>query len=262
MARFGIETSNALGISVSKLRKLAREIGPSHALAQELWESGIHEARGLAALIDEPKKVTEHQMERWVRAIDSWDICDGCCGNLFDKTPFAYRKAVEWSRREEEEYVKRAGFALMAWLAVHDKKASDAKFLRFLPIIRRESTDERNFVRKAVNWALRQTGKRSPLFERSRDQNGTADSETGFAERKVARGRRFARVDQRGGSSKTPPAIAAVTMIYFFFESPRQLRRRKTSARHQQRPCRETPTCARPAVRRLPGLENSARYLS
>jgi 3-methyladenine DNA glycosylase AlkD len=164
MARFGIETSNALGISVSKLRKLAREIGPSHALAQELWESGIHEARGLAALIDEPKKVTEHQMERWVRAIDSWDICDGCCGNLFDKTPFAYRKAVEWSRREEEEYVKRAGFALMAWLAVHDKKASDAKFLRFLPIIRRESTDERNFVRKAVNWALRQTGKRSPLL--------------------------------------------------------------------------------------------------
>ena len=102
-------------------------------------------------------------MERWVRAIESWDICDGCCGNLFDKTPFAYHKAVEWSGREEE-YVKRAAFALMAWLAVHDKKAADAKFLGFLPIISRESTDERNFVKKAVNWALRQIGKRNPLL--------------------------------------------------------------------------------------------------
>ena len=163
MARFGIESRNALGISVSKLRKLARQIGPSHALAQQLWDCGIHEARGLAALIDEPEKVTEQQMERWVRAIESWDICDGCCGNLFDKTPFAYHKAVEWSGREEE-YVKRAAFALMAWLAVHDKKAADAKFLGFLPIISRESTDERNFVKKAVNWALRQIGKRNPLL--------------------------------------------------------------------------------------------------
>jgi 3-methyladenine DNA glycosylase AlkD len=161
LAHFGSRPTNALGgISAPTLHRLAREIGRDHWLAQELWTTGIHEARLLACLIDDPKAVGEEQMERWVMDFDTWDICDTCCGYLFDKTPFAYDKAVEWSARPEE-YVKRAGFALMAYLAVHDKKAPDAKFLAFLPVIARESDDDRNFVRKAVNWALRQIGKRN-----------------------------------------------------------------------------------------------------
>jgi 3-methyladenine DNA glycosylase AlkD len=166
MASFGIRTHNALGISVPVLRRLARETGRDHALAQQLWNSGIHDARHLAALIDEPAKVTERQMERWVRDFDSWDVVDGCCSYLFDKTPYAYRKAMEWSRRSEE-YVKRPAFSLMAVLAVHDKQAADAKFLKFLPIIKREARDERNFVKKAVNWALRQIGKRDLKLNRA-----------------------------------------------------------------------------------------------
>ena len=133
---------------------------PNHNLAQELWASGIHEARILACMIDDPEMVNEEQIERWVKDFDSWDVCDQCCSNLFDKTEFAYQKAVEWSKRNEE-FVKRAGFVLMACLAVHDKKAKDKEFLRFLPIIKRESADNRNFVKKAVNWALRQIGKRN-----------------------------------------------------------------------------------------------------
>jgi 3-methyladenine DNA glycosylase AlkD len=160
MARFGISSEGTLGISVPVLRKLAKEIGRDHALAQELWASGVHEARSLAALIDDPRQVTEEQMERWVADFDSWDVCDGCCGNLFDKTPFAHRKAVQWAGRPEE-FVKRAGFALMAWLATHDKRAPDEAFTAFLPVISRESGDARNFVKKAVNWALRGIGKRN-----------------------------------------------------------------------------------------------------
>lgn len=161
MARFGIRVDKAFGgIGVPVLRKLSREIGKSHKLAEELWNSGIHEARHLAAMIDEPARVTEAQMERWVKEFDSWDVCDGCCLNLFDKTPFAHRKALEWSKRKDE-FVKRAGFSLMAVLAVHDRNSGDKIFERFLPIIKRESIDERNFVKKAVNWALRQIGKRN-----------------------------------------------------------------------------------------------------
>lgn len=166
MARFAIPTKNALGVSVPALRKLSRHIGKNHALAADLWKTGLLEARVLAALLDEPAGVTEAQAERWAKDFDFWGVCDACCGNVFDKTPFAYRKAAEWSRRKEE-FVKRAGFALMAALAVHDKQADDAKFLKFLPIIRRESIDERNFVRKAVNWALRQIGKRNPRLHRA-----------------------------------------------------------------------------------------------
>jgi 3-methyladenine DNA glycosylase AlkD len=139
---------------------LAKAIGKDHALAEQLWNSGIHEARILASMIDEPRLVTEEQVERWVAAFASWDVCDQCCGNLFDRTPFAYRKALEWSERSEE-YVKRAGFALMAYLAVHDKRASDDAFEQFFPAIVAQATDERNFVKKAANWALRQIGKRS-----------------------------------------------------------------------------------------------------
>jgi 3-methyladenine DNA glycosylase AlkD len=160
MPRFGITPRNALGISVYTLRDIAKEIGKNHKLAQQLWTSGIHEARILAELIDEPEKITEKQMEVWVKDFDSWDICDQVCSNLFDKTSFAYKKALEWTKREEE-FVKRAGFVLMASLAVHDKRADDKKFEKFLSLIIKESTDERNFVKKAVNWALRQIGKRN-----------------------------------------------------------------------------------------------------
>ena len=160
MARFGINPKNTYGVSIPEIRDLAKEIGKDHKLAQQLWSSEIHEARIIACLIDRVEDVTEGQMEKWVKDFDSWDVCDQVCMNLFDKTKFAYSKAEEWSKRKEE-FVKRAGFALIASLAVHDKKAKDEDFLKFFPIIKRGSTDERNFVKKAVNWALRQIGKRN-----------------------------------------------------------------------------------------------------
>jgi 3-methyladenine DNA glycosylase AlkD len=160
MARFGIDSHNTYGVSIPTLRKIAKDAGKNHALALHLWSSEIHEARLLASMIDSPEDVTEEQMESWVKDFNSWDVCDQVCSNLFDKTGFAYKKAVEWSKREEE-FVKRAGFVLMAALAVHDKSAKDEEFLKFLPIIKRESVDSRNFVKKAVNWALRQIGKRN-----------------------------------------------------------------------------------------------------
>lgn len=160
MARYGIRSDTALGIRIPDLRAIAREIGTDHALAQELWASGIHEARILASMIDDPDLVTEEQIEQWVADFDSWDVCDQCCSNLFDKTEFAHQKAVDWMERDEE-FVKRAGFVLMATLAVHDKNASNSTFEQFLPLITREATDERNYVKKAVNWALRQIGKRN-----------------------------------------------------------------------------------------------------
>jgi 3-methyladenine DNA glycosylase AlkD len=166
MAKFAVGGQHTLGISVPALRRLAREIGRDHDLAQQLWASGIHEARLLATMIDIPSQVTETQMEAWVKDFDSWDVCDQCCLNLFRKTPLAYQKIDDWSLREEE-FVKRAAFALIATLAVHDKKAGDEFVIAFLPIIARESMDERNFVKKAVNWALRQIGKRNPDLNRA-----------------------------------------------------------------------------------------------
>jgi 3-methyladenine DNA glycosylase AlkD len=160
MARFGIQSNNSFGVSVPKLRTLAREVGRDHMLALKLWETGVHDARLLATMIDNPKQITIDQMDEWVRDFDSWDIVDGCCGNLFDKTPFAVAKAKEWCKREEE-FVKRAGFVLMAELAVHDRQAKDKLFLDFLPLIVAGASDKRNFVKKAVNWALRQIGKRN-----------------------------------------------------------------------------------------------------
>ena len=165
-ARFGINPKNTYGVSIPNLRAMAKKIGRDHLLAQQLWSSGIHEARILAGMVDAPEMVTEEQMEQWVKDFDSWDVCDQCCSNLFDKTKFAHQKAVEWSRRREE-FVKRAGFVLMAALTVHDEKATDKEFLKFLPIIKRESTDDRNFVKKAVNWALRQIGKRNAALNRA-----------------------------------------------------------------------------------------------
>jgi 3-methyladenine DNA glycosylase AlkD len=168
MARYGISAVGVLGVSMPALRGIARRgtacrartCRRDHALALELWASDVHEARVLAALVDDPAKVTEAQMESWVRDIDSWDVCDGLMNNLFRKVPSAWAKSREWARRKET-FVRRAGFVLMATLAVHDKSAPDAKFLALLPLIRRGATDERNFVKKAVNWALRQIGKRN-----------------------------------------------------------------------------------------------------
>ena len=159
MARFGISTKGTLGVSIAELRPLARLIGVDHQLALELWETGIHEARILAAFIDDPALVSEAQMEAWAADLDSWDVCDQVCSRLFDRTPHAWRKAVGWSARQEE-FVKRSGFVLMAALSVHDKIAADERFLALLPIIEREAGDDRPYVKKAVNWALRQIGKR------------------------------------------------------------------------------------------------------
>src|SRR5688572_6384116 len=166
MARFGINPDRALGVRIPDLRWLAKQVGTDHPLALGLWKTGIHEARILASMIDDPGAVTERQMESWVGDFDSWDLCDQCCGNLFDRTPFAFDKAVEWAGREEE-FVKRAGFALMAWAAVHEKGADNRAFLEFLPVIEREAHDDRVLVKKAVNWALRQIGKRNPRLNRA-----------------------------------------------------------------------------------------------
>jgi 3-methyladenine DNA glycosylase AlkD len=161
MERFGIKSDKALGIRIPVLRKLAKTHRNDHQLASALWASGIHEARILASMVDDPKQVTEVQMEAWVNDFDSWDVCDQVCMNLFDKHPLAYEKAVEWSRREQE-FVKRAGFAMMASLVLHDKTAEDSAFEPFFERIQAGARDERNFVKKAVNWALRQIAKQRP----------------------------------------------------------------------------------------------------
>jgi 3-methyladenine DNA glycosylase AlkD len=179
MARFGIDTRSAVGVTVSELRRFARDLGHDHELAAALWASGVHEARLLASLVDEPALVSEAQMEAWVADFDSWDVCDGVCGNLFDRTPFALDKAVEWSNREPE-FEKRAALALMASAVVHRKDLPDAAFASLLPVIRAQATDERNYVKKAVSWALRQIGKRSsglnPLAIRTAEQIERIDS--------------------------------------------------------------------------------------
>ena len=166
MARYGITAKKVYGMSIPALKKWAKEIGNDHALAQQLWATEILEARILAGLVDEPDRVSERQMERWAKDFDSWAVCDCTCLNLFRETPFVHRKCREWSSRPEE-FVKRGGFTLMACLAVHDKGSRDGTFLAFLPLIQREAVDERNFVKKAVNWALRQIGKRNRRLNRA-----------------------------------------------------------------------------------------------
>lgn len=160
MANFGINPKNTLGIPIPVLRGMAKKIGKNHQLALGLWKTGIHEARILASMIDEADKVTERQMDEWAADFDSWDVCDQVCSNLFDKTKIAFRKAKAWTSHNYE-YKRRAGFALMAVLASHDKKALDKDFAPFFPLIEKYADDERNFVKKAVNWALRQIGKRN-----------------------------------------------------------------------------------------------------
>jgi 3-methyladenine DNA glycosylase AlkD len=160
MQRYGITISHRLGVSIPDMRKIAKEIGKDHLLALELWKKGLSETQILAAMVDDPEKVTNKQMEVWVKDFDSWDVCDQVCMNLFEKTPFAWSKIREWSRREEE-FVKRAAFALIACLAWHNKQASDQDFTNLFPTIKCGALDERNYVKKAVNWALRNIGKRN-----------------------------------------------------------------------------------------------------
>jgi 3-methyladenine DNA glycosylase AlkD len=160
MARYGMAVERRLGVSVPDMRKLAKEIGKDHKLALELWKAGIDEAKIVAAMVDEPAKLTEEQMEDWVNDINSWDVCDQVCMNLFEKNQLAWQKIVEWSDRNEE-FVKRTAFSLVACVAWHDKKTGDEKFIELLPIIIKGATDERNFVKKAVNWALRTIGKKN-----------------------------------------------------------------------------------------------------
>src|SRR6266852_4097001 len=165
MEYFGVRVPNAHGISAPVLHALAKKIGKDHALALELWTTGIHEARILATLIGESEKVTGAEMERWVRDFDSWDVVDAACCYLYAHAKPAWGKAAAWSRRREE-FVKRAAFSLMAYLSYKNKTASDARFTRFLRVIEREAYDERNFVRKAVNWALRNIGKKNLRLNR------------------------------------------------------------------------------------------------
>ena len=166
MARFGMSPEGRLGVSVPDMRAIAKRAGKSHELALALWDTGIAEARMVAAMIGEPSKLTEAQMDAWVVGFNSWDVCDQVCMNLFDKSPLAWKKVRDWAGRDEE-FVKRAAFALIACLAWHDKKAADEQFIALLPVIKAGSTDNRNFVKKAVNWGLRHIGKRNANLNRA-----------------------------------------------------------------------------------------------
>lgn len=161
MARYAIPSDNAFGVTVGEIRQLGKRLGHNHELALGLWQTGFYEARMLAAFVDDPESVTPAQMDRWCKDFDNWAICDTVCFHLFDKTPHAFRKVAHWADRRKE-FEKRAAFALLASLGVHDKKTSDDEFARCLPLIERASTDERNFVKKGVSWALRVVGRRSP----------------------------------------------------------------------------------------------------
>jgi 3-methyladenine DNA glycosylase AlkD len=166
MAKFGMSVESRLGVSVPVMRKLAKEIGRDHRLAQSLWKTGIAEAQIVAALIDDPAAVTSSQMDRWVKDFDSWDVCDQACLSLFDKSPLAWQRIPVWAKREEE-FVKRAAFALLAGLAWHDKQAADSRFVDLFPILIKGADDDRNYVKKAVSWAIRNIGKRNRKLNRA-----------------------------------------------------------------------------------------------
>jgi 3-methyladenine DNA glycosylase AlkD len=164
MARYGIQTKlRVFGVSMGTMQMLAKRLGKDHDLAGGLWKSGWYEGQMLASLVDEPQRVTRRQMNAWAGDFDNWAVCDTACFHLFDKTPYAWGKAVEWVK-SPREFVRRAAFALMASLTAHDKAALDSQFMAFLPLIEAAAHDERNFVKKAVNWALRSIGKRSPAL--------------------------------------------------------------------------------------------------
>lgn len=218
MARHGIKVDDAYGVSVTVLRRLAKDLGHDHELALELWRTGNHEARLLAAFVDEPDKVDVRQMESWAADFDSWDVCDEVTTDLFDRTPFAWTQAVAWAGRPAE-FVKRAGFALMAGLAVHDKAAGDEAFVELLELVEREAFDERNFVKKAVNWALRNIGKRS--LELNREALA------------CARRLRAAADERAGGSRGGDPATRAARWVAT--DALRELQSPKTQERLRRR---------------------------
>jgi 3-methyladenine DNA glycosylase AlkD len=217
MARYGINTSDAYGVSVYELRRVAKELGRDHDLALALWATGNHEARLLASMVDEPAWVTEAQMDAWAAAFDSWDVCDQVTSNLFDKTPYAWDKVREWSAAESE-WVKRAAFATAAALAVQDKKAADEPFLEILELVRREAGDDRNFVKKAVNWALRNIGKRDLRLHAAA---------IATAEAILASADELAAVDRRDPAARSGRWIAR--------DALRELRSDKTLARVRRR---------------------------
>jgi 3-methyladenine DNA glycosylase AlkD len=163
LARFGITASKAYGVSMSNIQVLAKRLGRNHELAAALWATGWYEARMLTSFVDDPARVTPAQMNRWCRDFDNWGICDTVCFHLFDKTPHAWAKVAQWGD-SRHEFVKRAAFALLASLALHDKRAADESFVRCLPLIERAAADERNFVKKGVSWALRLIGRRNPAL--------------------------------------------------------------------------------------------------
>lgn len=165
MARFGISPKRTYGIRMPILKSIAKECGKSHELAKELWEIDTRETRIIASLVDMPEFVSSQQMDDWVNEFDYWEICDQCCINLFRKTRYAYNKIYEWTKNDKE-FVKRAGFALIATLAVHDKKKDNETFEKLLVLTKNEASDERNYVKKAVNWALRQVGKRNKYLNK------------------------------------------------------------------------------------------------
>lgn len=166
MKRYAIYSEKVYGLSAPLIKSIAKKTGKDHALALKLWVYGYHDTRILASLVDDPKLVTKKQMEKWAAQFDNWAVCDSTCGNLFDKVAGAKEIALEWTRRKEE-YVKRAGFVIITWLAVHDKKCGDEMFFDFFSVIKREANDERKYVMKAVNWALRQIGKRNALLQQT-----------------------------------------------------------------------------------------------
>jgi len=166
MARFGIVAKRAYGVSVGDIRALAKKIGRDHDLAAKVWKSGVFEGRMLAVFLEDPELVTSRQMDAWARDFENWADCDTACFHLFDKTPYAWRKIDEWSCRKEE-FVKRAAFALLASVSGHDRTTADAPFLKALRLIEREAGDDRNFVKKGVNWALRGIGNRSAALHRA-----------------------------------------------------------------------------------------------
>jgi 3-methyladenine DNA glycosylase AlkD len=166
MARYGIVADKVFGVSVKEIQNIAKTLGRDHELALALWNTGWYEARMMTAFVDEPAAVTPSQMDRWAKDFDNWAICDNTCFHLFDRTPHTWKKIDQWSRRKEE-FVKRAAFALIAGVALHDKKAPDAPFLRALKLIEREAPDDRNFVKKGVSWGLRVLGRRNRALNKA-----------------------------------------------------------------------------------------------
>ncbi|HDS59954.1 MAG TPA: DNA alkylation repair protein [Thermoplasmatales archaeon] len=187
MARYGITPRQTYGVSIPHLRAMAREAGKDHRLAQQLWAVDTRETRILASMVEEPARVSDEQLETWVGEFDYWEICDQCCMNLFEKLPAAYRKAREWSQRRPE-FVRRAGFVLMARLAVSDRETEDERFQQFFPFIVQGACDQRIYVKKGVSWALRQIGKRNrELNQRAVALAGEIGAQKSAAARWVAR---------------------------------------------------------------------------